>query len=102
LKLALCIVKHYVDDGVENLMPRPKPSPTPKALRDFLHKPGMQAALAKKLKIARQAVGEWATGQRAVPLGRIIAVEAFTGIPREQIRPDIYKLLLKQKPKKTA
>ena len=42
--------------------------------------------LAEALGIKRQAVYAW----RHVPIGRVKAVEKLTGIPREELRPDIY------------
>lgn len=45
--------------------------------------------LARRLSVRPQAVFSWRTkGQ--VPAGRVLAVEAITGVPRHRIRPDIY------------
>ena len=42
--------------------------------------------LAEKLGISRQAVQQW----RKVPVGRARTIERITGIPREELRPDIF------------
>jgi len=47
----------------------------------------LQAALAKHLGVSRQAISDWP----AVPIDRLKDVEAFTGIPREKLRPDIFQ-----------
>ena len=44
-------------------------------------------ALAKALGMSAQAVLVW----RRVPAHRILQVEAVTGIPREQLRPELYR-----------
>lgn len=47
------------------------------------------AALADQLKpkaLTRAAVSAWAK----VPAERVIELEALLGIPREQLRPDLY------------
>ena len=42
--------------------------------------------LAKKLGITKQAVSKWPQ----VPAIRVLQVEAITGIPRKELRPDIF------------
>lgn len=50
---------------------------------------GGQSALARILNCTPQAVQRMcATGR--VPAERVIAIEVATGVPREQLRPDIY------------
>jgi DNA-binding transcriptional regulator YdaS (Cro superfamily) len=44
-------------------------------------------ALARALGMAYQPIQEW----RRVPAHRIIKIEAVTGIPREKLRPDLYR-----------
>ena len=41
--------------------------------------------------ISEQAVGQW---EGRVPVGRLEAVERATGVPREQLRPDLFKGML--------
>src|SRR5437868_14744138 len=47
---------------------------------------GGVAQLARKIGIAQPSVSNW----NSVPAGRVIAVEAATGVPRQQLRPDLY------------
>jgi hypothetical protein len=55
-----------------------------KLLRD---KRGMMARVARELRITRAAVTFWPR----VPAERVIDVERISGIPREQLRPDLYR-----------
>lgn len=50
---------------------------------------GGAAALARRLGISRNAVSDWRSKQR-VPVERVLDIEKLTGIPRHEIRPDIY------------
>jgi DNA-binding transcriptional regulator YdaS (Cro superfamily) len=50
---------------------------------------GGAAALARRLGISRNAVSDWRSKQR-VPVERVLDIEKLTGIPRYEIRPDIY------------
>lgn len=43
--------------------------------------------LGKALKISRQAVAKWTR----VPAERVVDVERATGIPREKLRPELYR-----------
>lgn len=45
-----------------------------------------RSALAGELGISTSAVWQW----RRVPAERVIEVEKFTGIPRHELRPDLY------------
>ena len=56
-------------------------------LRLALEAAGGISELARRIGIARQAVQQW----RRVPLDRILAVERATGVPREELRPDLYR-----------
>jgi DNA-binding transcriptional regulator YdaS (Cro superfamily) len=47
---------------------------------------GRPGKLAAKIGVTRQAIEAW----RKVPVDRLEAVEAATGIPREELRPDIF------------
>lgn len=47
---------------------------------------GGTTALANKLGISKQAVSMW----EKIPAERVIAIEAATGISREELRPDLY------------
>lgn len=48
---------------------------------------GTYTALAKKLGVTPGAVTQW----QYVPIRHVATVEAITGIPREQLRPDFFK-----------
>jgi DNA-binding transcriptional regulator YdaS (Cro superfamily) len=56
-------------------------------LRLAIEKAGGITALARELGMTPSAVFEW----RRVPSGRILQVEAVTGIPREKLRPEFYR-----------
>jgi DNA-binding transcriptional regulator YdaS (Cro superfamily) len=49
---------------------------------------GGPAALARELGITAQAICQW----HEVPPLRVLDVEHHTGIPRHELRPDIYPL----------
>jgi TorA maturation chaperone TorD len=49
---------------------------------------GGVAQLARKIGIRQPSVSSWNT----VPAQRVIAVEAATGVPRNELRPDLYAL----------
>lgn len=48
---------------------------------------GNKSALAVHLGLTPGAVGHWGI----VPAERLRAIEAFTGIPRHDLRPDIFE-----------
>jgi DNA-binding transcriptional regulator YdaS (Cro superfamily) len=48
---------------------------------------GGQAALARQLGLTRAAVNRW----RMVPSKWIVEIERLTGVPREKLRPDLYR-----------
>ena len=50
---------------------------------------GGQAELARRIGITQPSVSNW----NRVPAERVIAVEAVTGIPRTELRPDLYSEL---------
>ena len=58
-------------------------------LRLAVEKAGGINALARKLGITPGSLFEW----KRVPAHRILQVEAVTGIPREKLRPDLYRPL---------
>jgi DNA-binding transcriptional regulator YdaS (Cro superfamily) len=45
-------------------------------------------ALADKLGISKQAVSDW---HGVVPRKRVVEVEQITNVPRDVLRPDIFK-----------
>jgi DNA-binding transcriptional regulator YdaS (Cro superfamily) len=50
---------------------------------------GGAAALARRIGISRNAVSQWREKDH-VPVERVLEIEKITGIPRHEIRPDIY------------
>lgn len=49
-------------------------------------KRGGLAAVARGLRISGPAVVKW----KKVPAERVVDIERITGIPRQQLRPDLY------------
>lgn len=47
---------------------------------------GNAAALATKVGVSPQALSQW----KEVPIRRVLDVERATGVPRYELRPDIY------------
>jgi DNA-binding transcriptional regulator YdaS (Cro superfamily) len=61
----------------------------PKRPHILLHaaeKVGGMARLAGELGIARQAIYQWTI----IPVDRVKDIERITGIPRRELRPDIF------------
>ena len=58
-----------------------------KGLRAAFRAAGTQRELARRLRISEQAIGRWTW----VPAGRVLDVERVTGVPREVLRPDLYR-----------
>jgi DNA-binding transcriptional regulator YdaS (Cro superfamily) len=56
-----------------------------RAMRLVRGQPGMLAKIARTIGVRPQAVSQW----RTVPLDRLLVVEQLSGIPREQLRPDV-------------
>lgn len=48
---------------------------------------GSASELGKRLGITSQAISQW----QRIPIRKLIEIEAATGIPREQLRPDLYR-----------
>lgn len=60
-------------------------SDLPRTLRER----GMtQMELARILDVDKSAVSRWARGR--VPAERVVEIERMTGIPRSELRPDLY------------
>lgn len=56
------------------------------ALKRAIKSAGGLAALAGPLGISAQAVSQW----DEVPPLRVLAVERISGVPRHELRPDLY------------
>ena len=48
---------------------------------------GLATKLAKALKLDLSAISKWSR----IPADHIVAVERISGIPREELRPDLYR-----------
>ena len=57
------------------------------ALEEHLSHRGAVAHLARELGISHAAIRQWGR----VPAERVVEVERITGIPREALRPDLYR-----------
>jgi hypothetical protein len=69
-KLKLCFISLVMD----------------KALEKAIANVGSSKALAEALGVSAQAVSQW---DRVPPL-RVLDVERVTGVPRHELRPDMY------------
>lgn len=50
---------------------------------------GGPSALSRAVGVSSQAVCKWRKDRR-IPAERVLAVERASGVPRTQLRPDIY------------
>lgn len=60
------------------------------ALKRAIEIAGGQAALARMCDLAQPTVWSWLHRTRQVTPEHVLKVEAATGIPKEDLRPDIY------------
>lgn len=51
---------------------------------------GSQSAMARLLDISQAAVWKWLDEKSVLPAEHVLKVEAATGVPRHDLRPDIY------------
>ena len=58
-----------------------------KGLRLAITAAGSKGQLARALGLTRQALTPW----RQVPLRHLLAIERITKVPRELLRPDLYR-----------
>jgi hypothetical protein len=49
---------------------------------------GTRSEVAARINVDKSQLTRWA--QRGIPAARVVDVERITGIPREQLRPDLY------------
>lgn len=56
-------------------------------LKQAIERAGGTRKLAKMLGITRQAIEKWTS----IPARHIIVIERLTGVPREKLRPDLYR-----------
>jgi DNA-binding transcriptional regulator YdaS (Cro superfamily) len=63
-----------------------------KCVAEIVEKVGGQSALAKMCGVRQSHVWNWLNrrGSKGIPPQHVITVERATGIPRHEIRPDIF------------
>lgn len=60
-----------------------------KSLKEALRERDLtMSELAARLGVDKATVTRWAKG--VIPVSRVVAIEAHTGIPRERLRPDLF------------
>lgn len=47
-------------------------------------------ALAEKIGVHKTTLMRWESGEVPVPPDRFVVIESVTGVPRQQLRPDIF------------
>lgn len=60
-----------------------------RTLKQIVKEAGGQSEIARQLGLRQQSISEWVERNR-VPAERVIEVERITGVPRHELRPDIY------------
>lgn len=64
---------------------------TKTALQTAIERCGSQAALAERIGVRQTLVSYWVTKAKAgVPAEYVLPIERITGVPRHELRPDIY------------
>jgi DNA-binding transcriptional regulator YdaS (Cro superfamily) len=61
-----------------------------KALKRALAIAGSQEALATICRVTQPAVSKWLAKGQPLPAELVLLVERETGVPKEELRPDIY------------
>jgi len=63
-----------------------------KCVAEIVEKVGGQSALAKMCGVRQSAVWNWLNrhGSKGIPPQYVVTVERATGIPRHEIRPDVF------------
>ena len=64
-----------------------------KTFRKTQQPPLSQNALAKLLDVSRETVARWELGKRKIGGGLLSKVSEQTGIPKNELRPDLAKLM---------
>lgn len=59
-----------------------------KALLKAIENVGGQSALARLLGVKQPVVANWLS--RRLPAERVLRIESLTGVPRSELRPDLY------------
>ena len=58
-----------------------------KALREAIFRAGGMRALGRQLGISHAAVQQW----KKCPVLRVLEIERLTGVPKEELRPDVFR-----------
>ncbi len=61
-----------------------------KALERAVNKLGGQTATARELSTSQPLVRYWLVTTHQVPAEYVLKLESATGVPKEQLRPDLY------------
>lgn len=64
---------------------------TKSPLHRAIEKAGSQALLAQKIGTSQQLISYWSKKQRRVPAEFVGKIADVTGIPRHELRPDLYE-----------
>ena len=71
-------------------MPKVKPKNMPRDIKRgiklAINGAGGHRKLGRMLNITHQAIGQWT----CVPAERVVEIEVLTGVPREEMRPDVF------------
>lgn len=59
-------------------------------LKKAIEKAGSQQALAELIGVRQSHVSNWLNRNKRVPAERVLTIEKATGVPRHELRPDIY------------
>lgn len=62
------------------------------ALRKAVDLAGSQVAFAKAAGTSQQLVSYWLKNEKPLPAEFVLNVEATLGVPRHELRPDIYPI----------
>jgi len=68
-----------------------------RALRTAIARAGGPTALARRLGVSKQAIVQW---RQAPPL-RVLELERLSGVPRHELRPDLYPVAREREPATT-
>jgi DNA-binding transcriptional regulator YdaS (Cro superfamily) len=53
---------------------------------------GGQAQLAELLGVRQSHISNWKNRNKRVPAERVLMIERVTGVPRHELRPDLYPI----------
>lgn len=59
-------------------------------LKKAIKKAGTQQALADLIGVRQSHVSNWLNRNKRVPAERVLTIERATGVPRHELRPDLY------------